>query len=332
MPAADFAQARVELDFLPPAKRAIVKKNVDELESAIGEVGPSVQDRTVLSSIASSLVHSLDANSSYSDELAPQDAGPGQVRATFAPALIMRPRNTRSIDALLEQIERAGSGANPTVSVEEMSIPWRRLIEDERVWTGTGDREHGTTVAAAAERIYFPLPSNEEQSRIVKFASGTAGVVVQGPPGTGKSHTIANLISHCLAVGKRVLVTAQTGQALQVLRDKLPNDLQTLCVSLLGATSASDRELQRSVKGILSRRQEVDDPRSYEHEAAELETKLTESEARLVSLERNLRDARAAETEVLEPVSGYRGTRAAIARRLTGERAAVGWIRDEIPS
>jgi len=122
----------------------------------------------------------------------------------------------------------------------------------------------------------------------------------------------------------------RTAQALQVLREKLPKDLQTLCVSLLGATSASDKELQRSVKGILSRRQEVDDPSSYAREAARLEAELVESERRLVALERSLRDARAAETEILEPVSGYRGTRAAIARRLNKERATRGWITDEI--
>jgi putative protein kinase ArgK-like GTPase of G3E family len=32
-------------------------------------------------------------------------------------------------------------------------------------------------------------------------------VIIHGPPGTGKSHTIANLISHFLAKGKKVLVT-----------------------------------------------------------------------------------------------------------------------------
>jgi hypothetical protein len=41
--------------------------------------------------------------------------------------------------------------------------------------------------------------------------------LVQGPPGTGKSHT-----------GKRVLVTAETGRALQVLKEKLPEEIRTL--------------------------------------------------------------------------------------------------------
>ena len=33
--------------------------------------------------------------------------------------------------------------------------------------------------------------------------------VLVGPPGTGKSHTIANVICHYLAKGRRVLVTSK---------------------------------------------------------------------------------------------------------------------------
>ncbi|WP_447983227.1 AAA domain-containing protein [Nitrospira sp. Nam74] len=330
LPALDFDQARVELDFLPPSQRAVLTRKIDDLLPAIRQVGPVIQDRPTLGTIVASLVHCLDSDSSYVDELLPQDANQGQIRASFAPAIIMRPRGTRSIDALLEQIDGDVSGENARVSNEETSIPWRRLIEDERAWRNNSEEHNSAPQSRELERVFFPLPSNEEQSRIVKYATGTAGVVVQGPPGTGKSHTIANLISHYLATGKRVLVTAQTAQALQVLRDKLPKDLQTLCVSLLGTGNASDKELRRSVNGILARRQEIEHPAAYEREAARLEVRLVESETKLLSLERLLRDARAAETETLEPASGYRGTRAAIARRLKEEESAIGWIRDEI--
>ena len=58
-------------------------------------------------------------------------------------------------------------------------------------------------------------------------------IVVKGPPGTGKKYTIANLISRFLAQGKSVLVTSQTSKALEVLRDKLPKNIQSLAVSQL---------------------------------------------------------------------------------------------------
>jgi very-short-patch-repair endonuclease len=73
------------------------------------------------------------------------------------------------------------------------------------------------------------------------------GVVVQGPPGTGKTHTIANIISHYLALGKRVLVTSQEAPALKVLRDKLPEAVRPLAVSLLESDRDGLKQFQDSV-------------------------------------------------------------------------------------
>jgi superfamily II DNA or RNA helicase len=69
--------------------------------------------------------------------------------------------------------------------------------------------------------LYFPKPFNAEQIQIIERFEHTDGVVAQGPPGTGKSHTIANVICHYLAEGKRVLVTSKAESALTVLRDHL---------------------------------------------------------------------------------------------------------------
>src|SRR5690606_2790295 len=73
---------------------------------------------------------------------------------------------------------------------------------------------------------------------------------VQGPPGTGKSHSIANLISALLAQGHRVLVTSQKAQALRVLRDKLPDDIAELCVSMTDLARGGSAELDRSVNAL----------------------------------------------------------------------------------
>ncbi|HEX3960212.1 MAG TPA: AAA domain-containing protein, partial [Trebonia sp.] len=57
----------------------------------------------------------------------------------------------------------------------------------------------------AAERLLMPLPTNPEQEQVARRLAEHRGVTVQGPPGTGKTHTIANLISHLVGHGKRVL-------------------------------------------------------------------------------------------------------------------------------
>lgn len=100
------------------------------------------------------------------------------------------------------------------------------------------------------QEILFPKETNEEQIRILDYLKKSDGVVVQGPPGTGKSHTIANLISHFIAHGKRVLVTSQKEQALKVLNDMLPSSLRSLCISVLSNDKNRSKKLESAVSQI----------------------------------------------------------------------------------
>lgn len=108
------------------------------------------------------------------------------------------------------------------------------------------------SVTLSEDELFFPLPSNDEQRRIAERLESNYGVVVKGPPGTGKSHTIANLISRFLAQGKTVLVTSQTSKALEVLRNKLPENIRSLAVSQLHQTAKQDQVLQESIAEISS--------------------------------------------------------------------------------
>lgn len=97
--------------------------------------------------------------------------------------------------------------------------------------------------------ILLAKPANKEQIQIAQKLEKMDAVVVQGPPGTGKTHTIANLMGHYLAQGKTVLVTSYTSKALRVLKAKLPESVQDLCVAAL--PDAAD-ERTRAVQGIMS--------------------------------------------------------------------------------
>lgn len=99
---------------------------------------------------------------------------------------------------------------------------------------------------------FFPKPFNKEQMSIIYKLEQTDGVVVQGPPGTGKTHTIANIICHCLATGKRVLVTAKTEAALSVLRNHIPEEIRELAINLLTNERIGLKQLERAVN-ILAR-------------------------------------------------------------------------------
>lgn len=95
--------------------------------------------------------------------------------------------------------------------------------------------------------ILLAKPANKEQLEIARQIEHHDAVLVQGPPGTGKTHTIANLMGHFLAKGDRILVTSYTPKALRVLQDKLPEDMRSLCVSVL---NDSNKEMEQSIDGI----------------------------------------------------------------------------------
>lgn len=74
--------------------------------------------------------------------------------------------------------------------------------------------------APQEEELYFPFSYDKYKLRVLSLMNNR-GSIIEGPPGTGKSETIANLLSHLAANGKRVLFVSQKAQALKVVKDKL---------------------------------------------------------------------------------------------------------------
>ena len=128
--------------------------------------------------------------------------------------------------------------------------------------------------------LFFPKPFNGEQVQIAQRLAVRDGVVVQGPPGTGKTHTIANIISHYLATGRRVLVTSQKSPALQVLQDQLPAPIRPLAVSLLDSDREGLRQFRASVDLIAERLQSL--------RRSEIDNEIAALDARIDGLHRTL--------------------------------------------
>ena len=101
------------------------------------------------------------------------------------------------------------------------------------------------------ETILLSKPANAEQLEIAHRLEKYGAVLVQGPPGTGKTHTIANLVGHFLAQGKSVLVTSEKPKALRVLKEKVVEPLQPLCVSML--EDDSRKEMESTIDAISER-------------------------------------------------------------------------------
>ena len=73
----------------------------------------------------------------------------------------------------------------------------------------------------AVGTLFAPLDADRHQLAAVLAAGDDKSFVLQGAPGTGKSQTIANVIAHCLAIGKTVLFVSHKQAALDAVERRL---------------------------------------------------------------------------------------------------------------
>ena len=170
------------------------------------------------------MVQTLSAGGVFSET--PAERAPGaQPVVSRDPVLFLRKRSSgfpAAFDRVLEDIEQRG----------EVPVALSRLVGVETKVPADVEQSEWSPWGEPPD-ILLSKHANEEQIRIARALDRHKAVLVQGPPGTGKSHTIANLVGHLVAHGKRVLITSHTTKALRVLRGQIVETLRPLCVALL---------------------------------------------------------------------------------------------------
>jgi hypothetical protein len=256
---------RVELEFDPdaPEFRVIDADRAAELHGALLQGGEGISAQTLnelraeleaggyhpLARAATSgylrrLAQLLGPRGAFREERA--DVAPGPDPAIHRdPALFLRARLSgfpAAFDRVLEDLETR----------EDLPLSLTRLVG---VAPPAVERQPAAATSPWSEPpdVLLSKPANLEQVEIARALDAHRAVLVQGPPGSGKSHTIANLIGHLVAHGKRVLVTSHTTKALRVLRDQVVEALRPLCVAVLEQDVEARTQLEQSVRGILAR-------------------------------------------------------------------------------
>ncbi len=322
---ADGAQLHIEDDMLEAEHRPDRDYYASVGEQLV-EIGDCIWDRSLLFSALKSWAGALHPDSQWSPELSPERARNNMPHITFAPALILRKRSQRGMVRIYDLlIEKLNSEADKVPS------GWGGLVEDgddrddDNSWSQTEEDKGASDLDAGT--VYFPLLANREQRKIVEAIEQRRGVLVQGPPGTGKTHTIANLVCHLLAKGKRVLITAETARALQVLKKQLPPEIQPLCVSLLGQGGDAFAELNACVQAITTKYASWS-PGAYTDRIKAVDHELDEARRELARVDSELRGLRKDETCPHVLLDGvYQGTASTIAQRVTEERERFGWLQ-----
>jgi very-short-patch-repair endonuclease len=312
--------ADVELDMLDPGLIPN-PRHVNDIREQARELAGHPLDRAETGALVRRAVHTLDAGGEYRDA----DAVPSPAAhavAAFAPAVILRRRSQQGLveifSTIVDQLTVSGEvpdGLRPLVDADHRPAP-RAATQVEGALVRVDDDE------------FLPLPVNDTQLRIIRQVDTQAQTLVQGPPGTGKTHTAAALLSHLLAQGKRVLVTAHTDRALREVRDKLPAAIKPLSVAVVGTSREDMSDLKVAVERIAAAATEHDEAQAAKivegclAEVERLRSRRADLYAQLVA---------AREDEVREHEhAGYRGTLAAIARQLEASRGRFGWLAGHV--
>jgi hypothetical protein len=290
-------------------------------------IGSNLWDRANVDAVLTSLANSLSDNGRgeyVPDSLKPK-GGPSKDKPLieYAPALILRKRSSRGLEQFLAKMKKQ------IETGEKVPDSFLDLCEIGFEEEGQGKSDSVIDGLTLDKKIFFPLSANNEQRRIIRTLEQQRGVLVQGPPGTGKSHTIANLICHLLATGKRVLVTAKTPRALQVLHDKLPSEIKPLCINLLGEGADERESLEKSVLGILAnidRQEEV----NIEGRIRKLNERIKGNLEDQAVTNNKIMTLRESETFIHTVADHYKGTAAHIARELRKDAEEYSWFTDNI--
>ena len=226
----DFITQELYLNFLAEVENINLDK-VFYLEDKIVEnnIHPISKNDTI-KDFFREFIHNLNPRAQFIEDLDKKNKE-SVITIEWKPILFIRKKDDGKVEAINNIIKDIENGGEIPEYLSELV----GVIGDEK------------RAIEQVPDILFTKETNNEQIEIIKSLYSHRAVVVQGPPGTGKTHTIANLLGHFLAEGKNVLITSQTKKALDVLKEKIPTDIQDLCISMLDDDSS---DLGNSVESI----------------------------------------------------------------------------------
>jgi len=272
----------------------------------------------------------LDSKGRYQEVLL-QEASvptPGEhLVVTDAWAFFARPRSNNYLFEDLKHLQaKIEAGCElPQGPLSLVTPPSDQPVDYEAVhFRGLSSRGGGD--GRTVEELYFPLPYNEEQVTIVRRLERAPGVAVQGPPGTGKTHTIANIICHYLATGRRVLVTSRGEPALQVLQSKIPEPVKALTVALLASDREGVRQFQASIEAIQHQVSQLN-PEQTRRDIGTLQSAIDRAHAELASIDKRVDEIAIAQLSEIE-VDGAPMRAQKIAELVVSGRERHGWFDD----
>ena len=149
-------------------------------------------------------------------------------------------------------------------------------------------------------RAYVPEALSKSFKLLLQKLDEHNFVLLEGPPGTGKTHSILQLLIHCICTRRKILVVSDQQSAIQALLEKLRNDIfdesdyteqiETVLaqsikvVDSLPKADASMAAWSTSLKNMLVRTKEiakVKNTHDYEAQIAQIDEELAQQQQQI---------------------------------------------------
>ena len=314
----DDLDIRVETDMLPQANLPN-QSEADKLKEALENMD-ELFDSSALTKPINAFVLSMPKTSGQGKWITspslPSDNQADELTVTFAPMVGIRKRTFRARVDLLEGLAEQGSFTTAMESLVTINEAQRATLP------------HGAEIEDRFHpELLLPQASSRAQRQIALSMERNPLTVVFGPPGTGKTYTIANLVGHLLAQGKRVLITAEKEEALHEVRGKIIDDLQDLVVPILRGTARDKKRLSQSIKRISAVKQESTIP-DREKLVEDLTSELESLRSRRIELLNDLTQDWDAEKSLRFDVAPYVGDLETVASAVERDRPLYEWFKD----
>lgn len=231
----------INLESVFELEKEIKEKNLHPLKSGVED-------------FFKKFIHMLSSKGHFLKDENIEDFKEDDIFIEYKPLIFIRKKETgivKAIDNIVNKIEETNEIPNQLLELVGIIGKTENNNDDYKNESQVKKNElvgpHKERKNINNEEILFVKDTNREQINIAKQIEKNNAVVVQGPPGTGKTHTIANMLGHFLAQGKNILITSQTKKALKVLKEKIPKNIQGLCISILDDDNS---DMKKSVESI----------------------------------------------------------------------------------
>lgn len=325
--------------------RQVIEELLEDFNNQL-DVYPLPFNQTYSDRLGIQVAALLHSDGKYLDCLTKPEASGNQLTVTNLWMLSIQPKSVLpyidNIQQFKKQIESIDNSELSSICIAFGSAPSDEPIEEDKsIDLGTkfiGSRTNysdGMSNSAVVNthnkqsmEYFFSLPANPEQMSILEMLSKSDAVAVQGPPGTGKSHTIANIVGHYMATGKKVLISAKTAAALAGVREKLPETLAKLTISILDNDQEGKEQVEDAISFISSEVQTLN-IRQAQEDILKLESEIFEKRKRSSIIESTLLKYAEVQFSAVN-YSNHSLTPQDLVKFIKSEPVESDWLTDEI--